>query len=237
MSDAANERLAQWFRRRPPQSHHHPAWRDSPDERHRRAARGRPTLLTWGLMGPGKGIERVIDAMASLNDAARSAAIPGCRPNASQGAGRRWRGVPRSADGAGEAPRRRGFGVLRSGLPQHTDVDRAHSVSCSRRPALRLDRPGHLRCSGRRRRERPARHRHRVPACCRAARQWGGHRRRARRSGCSGVCAAPGADATAPGWCDGGRGPSAGARDGVAGRRRCVCRAGAPTPRTATALA
>lgn len=29
---------------------------------------GRPTLLTWGLLGPGKGIERVIDAMASLKD-------------------------------------------------------------------------------------------------------------------------------------------------------------------------
>jgi glycosyltransferase involved in cell wall biosynthesis len=27
---------------------------------------GRPTLLTWGLMGPGKGVERVIDAMGSL---------------------------------------------------------------------------------------------------------------------------------------------------------------------------
>lgn len=26
----------------------------------------RPTMLTWGLLGPGKGIERVIDAMASL---------------------------------------------------------------------------------------------------------------------------------------------------------------------------
>jgi glycosyltransferase involved in cell wall biosynthesis len=28
----------------------------------------RPTMLTWGLLGPGKGIERVIDAMGSLND-------------------------------------------------------------------------------------------------------------------------------------------------------------------------
>lgn len=28
----------------------------------------RPTILTWGLLGPGKGIERVIDAMASLKD-------------------------------------------------------------------------------------------------------------------------------------------------------------------------
>jgi len=30
--------------------------------------RGRPTVLTWGLLGPGKGIERVIEAMGSLND-------------------------------------------------------------------------------------------------------------------------------------------------------------------------
>ena len=29
---------------------------------------GRPTLLTWGLLGPGKGIERVIDVMASLRE-------------------------------------------------------------------------------------------------------------------------------------------------------------------------
>jgi polysaccharide biosynthesis protein PslF len=28
----------------------------------------RPTLLTWGLMGPGKGVERVIEAMGSLRD-------------------------------------------------------------------------------------------------------------------------------------------------------------------------
>lgn len=29
---------------------------------------GRPTLLTWGLLGPGKGIERVIDVMGSLHE-------------------------------------------------------------------------------------------------------------------------------------------------------------------------
>lgn len=28
---------------------------------------GRPTVLTWGLLGPGKGIERVIDAMGALH--------------------------------------------------------------------------------------------------------------------------------------------------------------------------
>ena len=30
--------------------------------------RSRPTVLTWGLLGPGKGIERVIEAMGSLNE-------------------------------------------------------------------------------------------------------------------------------------------------------------------------
>ena len=29
---------------------------------------GRPVILTWGLIGPGKGIERAIDAMRTLHD-------------------------------------------------------------------------------------------------------------------------------------------------------------------------
>lgn len=32
------------------------------------AGDGRPTILTWGLLGPGKGIEWVIDALAELGD-------------------------------------------------------------------------------------------------------------------------------------------------------------------------
>ncbi len=35
----------------------------------------RPTILTWGLLGPGKGIEWVVDALAQLRDLA-SAALP-----------------------------------------------------------------------------------------------------------------------------------------------------------------
>lgn len=34
----------------------------------RRVANARPTLLTWGLLGPGKGIEWVIDALTMLSD-------------------------------------------------------------------------------------------------------------------------------------------------------------------------
>jgi polysaccharide biosynthesis protein PslF len=36
--------------------------------RAQRAAAGRPLVLTWGLLGPGKGIEWAIDAMAGLRD-------------------------------------------------------------------------------------------------------------------------------------------------------------------------
>lgn len=38
------------------------------DSRGKRSSR--PTILTWGLLGPGKGIERVIDAMGALREVA-----------------------------------------------------------------------------------------------------------------------------------------------------------------------
>jgi glycosyltransferase involved in cell wall biosynthesis len=67
MSDAASERLSTVFtvERRKVVTIAHGA-RIPSGERVKRA--GRPTLLTWGLLGPGKGIERVIDAMASLRE-------------------------------------------------------------------------------------------------------------------------------------------------------------------------
>ena len=40
----------------------------SPDPAYRPARSGRPMLLSWGLFGPGKGIEWAIDAMAGLKD-------------------------------------------------------------------------------------------------------------------------------------------------------------------------
>jgi glycosyltransferase involved in cell wall biosynthesis len=67
MSDAANQRLHRGFdidqRKVTTIPHGATLPTDAP-----RSRGGRPTLLTWGLMGPGKGIERVIDAMASLKD-------------------------------------------------------------------------------------------------------------------------------------------------------------------------
>ena len=67
MSDAANERLRSGFAidRRKVATIPHGATIPASSSCVRG---GRPTLLTWGLMGPGKGIERVIEAMGSLND-------------------------------------------------------------------------------------------------------------------------------------------------------------------------
>jgi glycosyltransferase involved in cell wall biosynthesis len=65
MSDAARQRLRLSFnvdrRKITTIAHGAAVLRNTPVKRS-----GRPTLLTWGLLGPGKGIERVIEAMGSL---------------------------------------------------------------------------------------------------------------------------------------------------------------------------
>jgi glycosyltransferase involved in cell wall biosynthesis len=67
MSDTARQRLYAGYavdRRKVTTIPHGATVPNSP-----RAKRpSRPTILTWGLLGPGKGIERVIDAMPSLRD-------------------------------------------------------------------------------------------------------------------------------------------------------------------------
>jgi polysaccharide biosynthesis protein PslF len=67
MSESASQRLCRGFNidRRKVTTIPHGATvpRNAPMKRS-----GRPTLLTWGLLGPGKGIERVIEAMGSLHD-------------------------------------------------------------------------------------------------------------------------------------------------------------------------
>ena len=67
MSDAARQRLRLSFnvdrRKITTIAHGATVLRNTPVKRS-----GRPTLLTWGLLGPGKGIERVIEAMGSLRE-------------------------------------------------------------------------------------------------------------------------------------------------------------------------
>lgn len=67
MSEAANERLRAGFLidRRKIVTIPHGAAVPAPVSGIRSR---RPTMLTWGLIGPGKGIERAIEAMASLKD-------------------------------------------------------------------------------------------------------------------------------------------------------------------------
>jgi polysaccharide biosynthesis protein PslF len=67
MSDGARQRLCQGFTvdRRKVTAIPHGATVPN-GARPKRPSR--PTLLTWGLMGPGKGVERVIEAMGSLRD-------------------------------------------------------------------------------------------------------------------------------------------------------------------------
>jgi glycosyltransferase involved in cell wall biosynthesis len=68
MSKGARDRLCGTFDVDPSKVVTIPHGAAVPPRRAATASPGRPTLLTWGLVGPGKGIERVIDAMSFLHD-------------------------------------------------------------------------------------------------------------------------------------------------------------------------
>jgi glycosyltransferase involved in cell wall biosynthesis len=68
MSEAARERLCAQFDVDPSTVVTIPHGATGPGRRLPLDLRKRPTMLTWGLIGPGKGIERVIDAMQQLQD-------------------------------------------------------------------------------------------------------------------------------------------------------------------------
>ena len=131
---------------------------------------GRPTILTWGLIGPGKGIERVIDAMASLKH------LPG-RPRYRSPAGLTQRcSPPRVRRTANLSLHKRSASVSPTRRPSTPRTEprrahRAHSDRFRRGPALRLEGAGHLRCAGGLHRQRSSHRCHRVPPCRRVARQ------------------------------------------------------------------
>jgi glycosyltransferase involved in cell wall biosynthesis len=67
MSEAANQRLCEGYDVDPGKVTTIPHGATIPTKAPVRQT-DRPTLLTWGLLGPGKGVERVIDAMVALRD-------------------------------------------------------------------------------------------------------------------------------------------------------------------------
>ena len=135
----------------------------------------RPTILTWGLLGPGKGIEWVVDALAELRDLEPEPRylVVGRDPPQGGGAGRR--GLPPRAHGPGRAPGRRPPGRVRRPVPVDlAALGRVVAGADVVHPALRLPGAGHLRCAGRGAGGRQAGDRHRVPARRRAARRGAG---------------------------------------------------------------
>jgi len=68
MSEAASQRLCLGFGVDPGKIATIPHGATVPRRISALARPGTPTLLTWGLLGPGKGIERVIEALGSLHD-------------------------------------------------------------------------------------------------------------------------------------------------------------------------
>ena len=68
MSGAARDRLCHGFDVDPSKVSTIPHGAAIPSPSPPTAVSRRPTMLTWGLVGPGKGIERVIDAMPKLRD-------------------------------------------------------------------------------------------------------------------------------------------------------------------------
>ena len=178
MTEAARERLCRGFDVDPAKVTTIPHGAAVPAGRARLSVAGRPTLLTWGLLGPGKGIEWAIDAMAMLHDLRPRPRYLVAGAHAPEGARRRRRGLPRRSASSGVAQRRRPPRSLRRRLPRPAVADRADPVVRGRRAALRLARPGHLGRARRRRRRRPTGRRHRVPPRRRAA----GERRRASSS-------------------------------------------------------
>jgi glycosyltransferase involved in cell wall biosynthesis len=68
MTGTARDRLCALFDIDPAKVGTIPHGAAVPAPRYHAGAQGRPMLLSWGLLGPGKGIEWAIDAMAELTD-------------------------------------------------------------------------------------------------------------------------------------------------------------------------
>ena len=100
---------------------HVPAFRGAP-----------PLVLSWGLLGPGKGIEWGIEAMSTARPAGSDAALPGCRPDPPESFAPRGRGLSEPTARAGDGAR---VGDDRSPSTGTTGIGRL-SPTWWRRPML-----------------------------------------------------------------------------------------------------
>ena len=87
MTDTARQRLTAGYRVDPAQDLGHPARRRQPRPARPREAHDRPHLLTWGLLGPGKGIEWALRALALLQRPRPEPGLHGRRAHPPEGAG------------------------------------------------------------------------------------------------------------------------------------------------------
>ena len=103
-----------------------------------RAPGDRLRLLTWGLLGPGKGIEWAIDAMAMLADVRPLPVVPHRRSDPSEGAGDRRRGVSRDAAASLLVDAGGALGDVRRVVSRPPRADPLDRQRRPRGPALRL---------------------------------------------------------------------------------------------------
>ena len=138
----------------PPRRDHAPCRPTRRDPHRRRSPSAR--VLTWGLLGPGKGIEWAIDAMAQLVGPAAPPELPRRRRDPSQGAAQRDGEPYRQmlVERACEHAASRSQVSLRRRVPRPRGADAADPLRRRGRAALRLRRSGHVGRARRRRRRR-----------------------------------------------------------------------------------
>ena len=163
MTEAARRPAPRRVRRRPRLGHRDPARRRATTGRRASptdAAPGPLVVLTWGLLGPGKGIEWALDALAELQRPATPPHVPDRRrrptPRSSSTHGEAYRDRPGSGSAAGSAS------ASWCSSTTGTSTSPRCSASCAAADVVLLPydspRPGHLRRAdrGRRRRASPS---------------------------------------------------------------------------------
>ena len=132
---------------------------------------GRQIISTFGLVGPGKGLEYVIEAMPEVAARHPGRALPDRRPDPPGAAPPARRGVPQQADPAGRGARAHGQRAVREPVPRTEGHHRVPAGDRRLRDAVPRPEPDHERHVVLRARRRQGGRLHAVPARARGARQ------------------------------------------------------------------